>query len=139
MHANLNIRGYNRSVKAFGVLLTALLLSGCNRHIENKEAVRQAVVDYLSARKNLNVASMNVDVTSVSFKKDEAEAVVAFTSKGAGGPGMTMRYTLERKGSRWVVKNRPDQGSNPHGGAMPAPPSELPPGHPSVSGSEKKE
>jgi hypothetical protein len=132
------------------ILLALLALAGCNRGIDNKEAVRQGVIDYLSARSNLNIASMDVDVTSVSFRQNEADATVSFSPKGGGAvnQGMTMRYTLEKKGNRWVVKSRADSGQDPHGGAMPegmpapgAPPaggSELPPGHPPVSPEKKK-
>ncbi len=136
-------------VKVYPLLAVALALTGCNRggNVDTKEAVRQGVIDYLASRSNLNVASMNVDVTSVSFKENEADAVVSFSPKGASGPGqaMSMRYTLERKGGRWVVKGRADSGQhgaapmgeNPHGsaapGAMPANPGgALPPGHPSM-------
>lgn len=130
--------------------MAALALAGCNRGVESKEAVRQAVIDYLAARTNLNMGSMNVDVTSVSFKGGQADATVAFAPKGAGGAaqGMSMRYTLERKGNRWVVKGRAGsgghgggmggamEGANPHGGAaeMPA----MPPNHPPTKGAGKK-
>lgn len=110
---------------------------------------------------------MNVDVTSVSFKQNEAEALVSFSPKSGGtaGQGMSMRYTLEKKDGHWVVKHRADSGSsphggtgamgggmggamgggmgqNPHGGSM-MPPSgggtsgALPPGHPAVPSGEK--
>jgi hypothetical protein len=137
-------------VKVCALVLAALALAGCNSagNIDTKEAVRQSVIDYLAGRQNLNVGSMNVDVTSVSFKQNEAEAVVAFAPKGTqvSGQGMSMRYTLERKGSRWVVKGKTDSssqnphgamppGENPHSGAAPGAAAEmpaLPPGHPTV-------
>jgi hypothetical protein len=126
-------------MKAVALALTALALAGCNRGIENKEAVRQGVIDYLANRKNLNVGSMNVSVTAVTFKQNEAEATVAFAPKGSGGSaqGMTMRYTLERQGSRWVVKQRSDSGQ--HGAGMPGMGGmgEMPPGHPSVPAPKK--
>jgi hypothetical protein len=115
-------------------LLLALVSVGCNKGLDNKEAVRQGVLEYLAKRANLNVASMNVDVVAVSFRGSEADATVSFHPKdGAGGPGgMEIRYTLEKKGSRWVVKGK---GSS-HAGAEAAPPSMpgsgMPPGHPSV-------
>ena len=122
---------------------------GCNTggNIDTKEAVRQGVIDYLAGRQGLNVGSMNVEVTSVSFKQNEAEATIAFAPKGSqGGQGMSMRYTLERKGNRWVVKGRSDAGQSPHGaapsgenphgavpsGAAPSSPGGLPSGHPTV-------
>ena len=110
-----------------------LLLFGCSRGTQTPEAVRQGVIDYLSTRSDLDLASMQVEVTSVSFRQDEADATVAFRPKG-GGPasGMQMRYTLERKGSRWVVKGKGQEptGEAPHGNAQR--PAELPPGHPAL-------
>src|SRR5262245_36566774 len=121
-----------------------MALSGCNRGVESKEAVRQAIIDHLSKRSDLNITSMNVEVTSVSFKPNEAVALVTFAPRGtAPGQGMSMRYTLERKGSQWVVTRRADSGQEPHGGAAPGAPSGgLPPGHPPLGtqkpGEQKK-
>jgi hypothetical protein len=126
------------------------MLAGCgSRRIQNEGAVRQGIMDYLSQRKDLNLSSMQVEVTSVSFRQDEADVTVAFLPKGSTGGGMQMRYTLERQGSQWVVKGkgRSEAGQSPHGqmpgGQMPggmgaAPGGEkqggaaLPPGHPAV-------
>jgi len=103
--------------------------------METKDAIRQGVVDHLSARKDFNMSLMQVDVLSVEFRGNEADATVAFKPKG-GGEGMQMPYQLERKGNRWVVKARAATGgANPHGTmGMPAPPpgSELPAGHPPI-------
>lgn len=146
-------------VKPAVLFVSALaLLVGCNRGgIENKEAVRQGVIDYLAARTNLNMSSMDVNVTAVTFKGNEADATVSFAPRGAAaaGQGMSMRYTLERQGSRWVVKGRGDSGdhgrgmgadpANPHsamppmpGGSGASPSGDLPPGHPPVPGPDKK-
>ncbi|MEN6533533.1 MAG: hypothetical protein ABFD89_07715 [Bryobacteraceae bacterium] len=111
------------------------LLTGCNRGIESKEAVRQAVIDHLADKAGMNVSSMQIDVASVSFRKDEADATVLFRAKGGGGSqSMTMNYTLERKGNRWVVKGRSESGM-PHG-AMGggAQGQQMPPGHPAMGG-----
>jgi len=124
-------------VKVSALPVLVLCLVGCNKgSIDTKEAVRQGVIDYLASRQNLNVSSMKVEVTSVTFKENEAEAMVAFAPKGAGGQPVSIPYTLERKGSRWVVKPRA-AGESPHGGAMPpaggeAPKGAMPPGHPTV-------
>jgi hypothetical protein len=98
-----------------------LLIVSCARHdIDNKEAVRKGVVDYLEKRKSqtgLDMGLMNVEVTNVSFEKNEARATVAFRPKDARAGGMSMNYVLERKGDEWVVKGRQESGLSPHGGA----------------------
>lgn len=133
-------------VKRFWAVLAVILLMGagsaCKRNIDNQEAVRRAVIDYLGKRSNLNVSAMNVEVTSVTFRSSEADAVVAITVRGASpGQPMSMRYTLERQGDHWAVKGKADAGgsphgagaANPHGAAQPPVSGELPPGHPSVN------
>jgi hypothetical protein len=77
---------------------------------------------------------MQVDVTSVSFREGEADAVVSFRPKGQADPsaGMQMQYTLEKKGNRWVVKGKRESGASPHGGEAQAPGGAMPPGHPPV-------
>ncbi len=148
------LAAYNRSVtqRLLVVLFAVAIWVGCgNKGMQNEAAVRQGIVDYLSQRSDLSMSMMQVDVTSVSFRENEADATVAFRPKGAtGSAGMQMRYTLERKGSRWVVKGRgrSQAGQSPHGaGAMPPtgagagqPPADagkqggsgLPPGHPPI-------
>ena len=97
-----------------------LCLAGCKSGVQNKDAIRQGVLDHL-AQVPLNVASMNVEVTSVQINGNQAEATVSFTPKGvSGAQGMSMQYRLEQKDGRWVVVGRKDAGSSPHGGgAMP--------------------
>jgi hypothetical protein len=124
------------------------LSGGCNRGAGNpEEAVRQGVIDYLSKRANLNVAAMDVAVTSVIFRQNEADAVVAITAKGASpGQGMSMKYTLDRQGDHWVVKDKTEAGGSPHSAASASPHGEtpppmggtLPPGHPAVDGTKPK-
>jgi len=140
------LHSYNRSVKKLALITAALLLAACSRDIQNTDAVKQSVMDYLRTRQSqtgLNIDMMQVDVTSVSFQKDEAQATLYFRPKTGEG-GMQMNYTLERKGGKWVVRGRTENGANPHGaGGLPqmpltqppgaAPPGQLPPGHPSVS------
>jgi hypothetical protein len=108
------------------------LCGGCGRPAETPEAVRQAVIDHVSTR--VNLASMDVNVSAVSFKGETAEATVEFRPKdGTGGPGIQMNYTLERQGSKWSVKSKSDAGGSPHGGGM-MPGQQLPPGHPPTTG-----
>jgi hypothetical protein len=138
-------------VKRIWAALTAILVMGagsaCKRNIDNQEAVRQAVIDYLAKRSNLNMSGMNVDVTSVTFRSNEADAVVSITARGAAaGQPMSMRYTLERQGDHWTVKGKADAGgnphgagaANPHGAAEPPASGALPPGHPTVPPTSKQ-
>ena len=131
-------------------VLACFALAGCHRNIQNEDAVKRGVLDYLSTRPGLNVASMNVSVGSLVFRADEVDATVLFTPKGSDaaqpGQSMSMHYVLEKKGDRWVVKPHASGGQNPHGGmganphgggmGMPegagSPGGALPPGHPAV-------
>lgn len=124
------------------VIVAALVTISCSKDIQNDDAVKQAVVDYLHARNSqtgLNLDAMTIDVTSVSFQHDEARATLRFVPKGIPNGGMQMTYVLDRKGNKWVVRGRTESGANPHG-AGPAPPGStpelplpLPPGHPSTN------
>lgn len=161
---------YNRIVKGPAIAVAALglciaLLGGCKKNIQNDDAVRQGIMNYLAKRPDL--LSMDVNVTSVAYRQDEATATVKFQAKGNTSPGasMTMQYVLERQGNQWNVKGR--AGADSHGakglppdgsgagsiGAMPnttmpsghpsvgapgsAPAGALPPGHPPVSSDKK--
>lgn len=137
-----------RIICAIGLVVC---LAACNRGNNDKEAVRQAIVDAVAAR-GLNIKGMTVDVTAVQFTGNHAEATVEFTpAGGAPGSGMSMKYQLEQQGSKWAVTGRKDAGlphgggampsgqgpmANPHGGGMSAPsgggsampsPQDLPP------------
>jgi hypothetical protein len=108
------------------------LLAACTKDIQNKDAVRGAVIDYLKERQpktGLNVDQMQVDVTTMTFTSGgkEVRANVMFTPL-AGGAGMQMPYTLDRKGDKWVVRPHTESGENPHGAAgLPALPANHPP------------
>jgi len=132
-------------------------MSGCKKDIQNNDAIRQGITNYLSKRPDL--LAMDVNVGAVTYKGDEATATVHFQAKGNATPGggMTMQYVLTRQGSQWVVKGKaageshgesmgmpqgPGAGAGGSGGSIgampntPAPGSSgaLPPGHPSVGG-----
>ena len=118
--------------------LAILLLTGCAKDINNKEAVRTAVVDYLTKRSEatgLNMANMNIQVASVSFQQDQAQATVSITPNGASD-GMQMSYALVRKGDKWEVKGQQSSGGASHGGGAPAGMA-LPPNHPPAAGDGK--
>lgn len=153
------------SLPAIALGLTVALLGGCKKNIDNNDAVKQGISTYLAKRSDL--LTMDVNVTSVAYKGDEATATVRFQAKGNNSPtaGMSMQYVLERKGNQWVVKGR--AGGEAHGGvppgapeaapvpganggsigAMPsmppghpstgAPSGALPPGHPAIGGANK--
>jgi hypothetical protein len=121
---------YNRLVKKLGLIAAVIILAGCSKDIQNTEAVRQGVVDYLQQRTGetgLDVNSLVVTVSSVSFEQDVARATVAFSPKSAPGvTGMSMNYVLDRKGDKWVVKGRQINPGTPHGAEQ------MPPGHPTT-------
>jgi hypothetical protein len=117
-----------------------LLVAACGSNLHNKDAVRQGIIDHLSARKNLdlNMAAIDLEVTSVSFRENEADATVSFKARGSSGSGMQMKYTLERAGSLWKVKAKAEAEGNPHGTTPQAPPQgELPAGHPPLGEAKK--
>ena len=125
---------------ALAVVAALLAAGGCSRKVDNQEAVRQAVLDYL-AKKSLNVGAMQVDITSVSFRENEADAVVSFRGKdtpaGQTAAGMTMNYTLTKQGNAWVVKGRTGSTTPDHAATAPgaaaggdAGASSMPSGHP---------
>jgi hypothetical protein len=103
-------------------LLAALFLSGCAKDINNKEAVKEAVLKRLSSVSGLNMAGMEVEITNVSFQGNNADAQVAFKAKGSADSMLNMSYKLERQGDIWTVKS----SSGGMGGGA----SKLPPGHP---------
>jgi hypothetical protein len=123
---------------ACAVLLPLLFLAGCNRGTRDRESVRQGVIDHLAST-NVNVAAMDVDVTSVRFDGPKADVMVTFRAKGAPGvPGMEMHYQMQQQGGRWAVTGLQDSGhagaaapgaANPHGAG-----GALPPGHPQSGG-----
>lgn len=119
-------------MRKIALIAAISLLAGCKKDIQNKEAVQAGIDEYLKARQGqtgLNMDMMKVEVTSLLFSADgtQAQATVTFTPK-AGGAGMAMPYSLERKNGKWAVRARPEgenphgggagMGGNPHGGAM---------------------
>jgi hypothetical protein len=128
---------YNREVRIIWAVGLVLCLAACNRGNGSQEAVRQGVIDFVAAR-GLNIQGMNVDLTSVQFNGNQADATVEFTPKGGpAGSGMSMKYQLQQQSGKWVVTGRKDAGpphgaggqpsgqapmENPHGGGMGAPP-----------------
>jgi hypothetical protein len=126
-------------VRIVSALLAILCLAGCNRGVQNKEAVGQGIADYLKS-KNMAV---DVEVTSVQFNGHQASAEVSISGKGAPGQKMNMSYKLEQRDGKWTVVGRNENGpphgggampggapgvENPHGSAMPMPEGPSPSG-----------
>jgi hypothetical protein len=101
--------------------------------LESKEKVQQAIVERLHSHSGLDLNSMTLTTTDVSFSNNKAFATVAFHPNGdsAVNSGMTMKYTLEARDGKWVVVGVADSqghgltGNPASGGGM-----ALPPGHP---------
>ena len=113
---------YTEGVKYLRLLIPAALIlvtAGCQKNVQTNDAVRKGVMEHLANNKGLNVDSMDIEITSVTFKDTEAEANVSFKPKGGdAAAGMQMKYALERKGNDWVVKKNPSAGAG-HGATMP--------------------
>jgi hypothetical protein len=110
-------------VRIVSTFLLIFCLAGCHRGVESNDAVRQGVLDYL-ATKGMTPAAMDINVTSVKFNGDKADATVSFAAKGSGAGQMAIQYHLELKDNKWAVVGRQDAGQHgagavPQGGAMP--------------------
>ncbi len=124
-----------RNISALSCTL-AIFLFACAKSSQNPEAVKQAVVEHLSKRTDGMLSAMDIDVKTVSFRADGADAIVSFRPKGSKEGGMDMNYELELKNGKWAVKPKPAAGIAPHGGAAPTPGTNaMPPGHPAMPGS----
>jgi hypothetical protein len=134
------MRRYNADVtpKLVIPLLLGIAVIACNRAPESKEAVREGIVDHLNKNTGLDLKAMDMDVSNVTFNGNQATASVSFKPKSSPDSGMTMNYTLERQGQKWIVQQKAGSGGH-GGGAVPSPgaaspaPGDLPPGHPPVA------
>jgi hypothetical protein len=125
-------------LKASLLMPLLLIAAACNRGNQNKEAIRQGVLDHLKGS-SLNLSAMDMDVTDIQFHGSNAEAAVTFKPKGMTvAQGMVLHYQMQEKDGRWAVVGIQDAGHggavaqgapDPHGGAPGAMPSpeDLPP------------
>jgi len=104
----------------FSTIIGALALAGCKKAGENKEAVKEGVLTHLSKNAALDVNQLAIDVTDVKFNGNEATATVSIKPKSAPEQAMSMSYTLERQGEKWLVKGKA-AGHAGGGGGMGAP------------------
>jgi len=103
--------------------------------MKTKEKVQAAILDRLESHSCLDLKSMDVATTNLSFEKNLAYATVAFHPKGdpSVNGGMTMKYTLEARDGKWVVIKVGDSSGHPAAGSLQdGGSSNLPPGHPTV-------
>jgi hypothetical protein len=134
-------------VKTLALLALGLLLAvgGCNKATQSNDAVKSAVMEHLKKGSGLDLGQMDVDVTSVKYDGNKADAVVSFKPKSAPDAGMQMSYQLESKGGKWEVVGKSGMGAAAgHGGGMPGASgsmpgvggagSSMPPGHPPAGG-----
>jgi hypothetical protein len=98
--------------------------------------VQEAILHRLQASTGLDLKSLDVTTTSVSFDKNLAYATVAFHPKNDPSltSGMTMKYTLEQRDGKWAVVNVADSQGHGLAGHSASGTSELPPGHPPIDG-----
>lgn len=109
--------------------------------MHNKEQVQKAIVERLESHSGLDLKQLDVTTTAVSFEKNKAYATVAFHPKNdpAVNSGMSMKYTLQEQGDKWVVVNvgdvqghgMPGHGGTEGGGMNSG--GSLPPGHPPLN------
>ena len=147
--------GYTTKVRFRHILLIALtlLVTACNKAPQNKDAIKQAVVEHLNKGSGLDMSLMDVEVGSVTYNDNQAKATVTFRPKSSPDQAMSMSYTLEAKGNKWsVVKKEGGGGAPAHGEGQAMPPAggmapsmpppgggqALPPGHPPVPDGQKK-
>jgi len=120
-------------------LVVAILLSGCGNRIKSKETVQEAIINRLRTKSGLDVNSLDITTTSVTFEKNMAYATVAFHPKGdtSLNGGMTMKYTLEARDGKWAVVTVGDSQGHAQNHGAPDNPSgtSLPAGHPPVGSS----
>src|SRR5580700_8464292 len=90
-------------MKWIAFALTALVLSGCSKSIDNQETAQKAVDEYFTRKPELR--TMSARVQNVIFRGSEADATVMVTGKGADpSTAIPIPYVLERKSSGWEVK-----------------------------------
>jgi hypothetical protein len=140
------MKSRSRAVVAFAGLLAGLLTCfACGNKLQSREAVERGIRKGIQQR-GLNLETMEVKVENVAFHDNKADATVGFFPKGGQlSQGLMMHYTLEQRDNEWVIVSRSQADMQQHSGGMQmgapsqmgAPGGQLPPGHPSVSGTPK--
>jgi hypothetical protein len=132
--------GYNQRVSRLlpSCLTCLLVLGACNNGLKTKEKVQAAIVDRLQNHSGLDLKSVDVSTTNVTFENNIAYATVSFHPKDdpSVNGGMSMRYTLEARDGKWQVTKVGDSAGHATSNAAQAGAHDsLPPGHPAVKSS----
>jgi hypothetical protein len=120
------------------VLGVALVGVACNRHSENtqEKEVRAALETHLQQKGNLAMNNMTMEIQSVKFNGDTADAQVRFQSKEKPELAVGIHYVLRRVDGKWQVESSnpiSGMGGDSHQQAeMPNPHGAAPAGHPSA-------
>jgi hypothetical protein len=115
-------------VKWLAVALTAVVLGGCAKNIDNQEAAQKAVDEYFARKPELR--SMTARVQNVIFRGNEADATVLVTGRGqAPSTAIAIPYVLERQSNGWLVKGPSRSAMASHAGQSGG---QMPPGHPGM-------
>ncbi len=95
------------------LLGVALVGVACNRHTESaqEKEVRAALETHLQQKGNLAMNNMTMEIQSVKFNGDTADAQVRFQSKQKPELAVGIHYVLRRVNGQWQVES-----SNPIAG-----------------------
>ena len=122
-------------LRVSALLVATVVLTSCGNALRSKEKVQEAIINRLQTRSGLDINSLDITTTSISFKRNMAYATVAFHPRGdpSVNSSMIMNYTLEARDGKWVVVNV--SGSQGHGtmGSTSSSDLPLPPGHPPLN------
>lgn len=113
-----------------------VFLLACGPGIRSKEKVQEAILNRLQTKTGLDLNSLDVTTTAVTFDRNMAYATVSIHPKADPSlQSMIMKYTLEDRDGKWVVTNVADsQGHGMAGHSSASSDQNLPPGHPPIGG-----
>jgi hypothetical protein len=114
------------------VMVGLMGLAACRRssEVQSNAAVKAAIEEHLKHQTNVVFQNMTLEIDSVSFHDNTAEAQVKFRSKQAPELAVGMLYKLRRAGNGWQVESASSAsmpGTAPHGNTTaPMPPASPP-------------
>src|SRR5258708_11175207 len=114
-----------RSTCFLTVIALLALFAGCKKQESHADAVRTGINQHLASLKTINLAAMDMNITSVSVQGNQPQAQVEF-KPNTGAPnraGMQVAYSLQKQNGQWIVQTttpaggsiqHPAPGENPH-------------------------